>query len=406
MKSRPTFPAFTFPRQTFVHPFSMIAVASLALMSCKSRDFNVSDSKTSPTKPQNQAQNLTSEAQLVEDLPSRAFIPQTKKMAGDIPLKGDLHNICLEAVPKLAFNGKLEKPNLQTLAFFSLLSHISYEDLDTASEVGKLLGFKETVQIEDKTTSSTALLFVHEDYLILSLAGTNDPYDLITDLDLVTTKTLFGFGIHKGFLRAYMGNYASDATKPPKVKHEGIRRGLLDTIQKYGYPNKKIFVTGHSLGAGLSTLFSMNLAIRELTKDGAELPDSCGSLSGPINNVAGVINFASSRVGGHKFAECYQKLLGDKTWRVVNHRDFLPYMPDRRFYKHVGQRVALDADANINYTPDTAEETVNGFFEFLSVLAQGGLGGSVTDHINYYIKMAHALEPKCSEKRIWKKPKP
>jgi Lipase (class 3) len=385
--------------------FSFLLLTFLLFITCKSRNFNLAQTKSSAS-PKDQPELTPAQALLLEDVMSKAFISEAAIQSGLNPLRSDMANMCLDAIPKFTFDGQSLQPDMPTLGYFALLSYLAYEQPNIVLEVAKKMNFNETVLVEDPTTSSSAYLFVHDKYLILSFAGTKDPYDLVTDLDLITAKTLFGYGVHKGFLRAYMGDYDTDATKPAKPKFEGIRTALLETLAKYGYPSKKIFITGHSLGAGLATLLSMNLAVRELTNEGKDLPDNCDNLKGPIQSIGGVVTFASSRVGGHDFAQCYQKLLGDKTLRVVNNIDFLPHMPDHRYYKHVGQRVFVDDTANITANPEIAEETNQGFFTFLKLLAKGGLSANVADHLNYYIKFAHALEPKCPSKRIWKAAKP
>jgi hypothetical protein len=380
---------------------SLATLCSISVMSCKSRSFNLTQTKSAPPPAGGVA---ASQAQLVEDLVSRAFISQAGvqealEQAQDIASGNAKGNICIEAIPKLSFDGENIKTDLPGIGFFSMLSHLSYETVDVANLVAKKMGFSEAVLLEDLSTSSKAYLYVHDKYLVLGFAGTKEPNDILTDIDLLTTKTLFGYGVHKGFLRAYMGDYETDASKPAKPRFEGIRGAVLEALPKYGYPAKKVFITGHSLGAGLGTLLAANLAVKELTNEGKNLPDSCDAVNGPVQSVGGVFNFASSRVGGHDFAACYQKLLGSKTYRVVNDQDFLPYLPDGRFYKHVGQRVFLDKDANITFEPNVAEETKSSFFDFLKVIAKGGLSKNILDHLNYTIKITHALEPSCPSTR-------
>jgi hypothetical protein len=335
----------------------------------------------------------------VDDLASKAILTTSMDIVKkQKPTTGsDLQNICKVVVPKLAFDGKLGEPNLPTLGHFALLSFLSYESLPDVESIAAELGYSKVVPFEDRSTSTTGFVFVHKDFLTVAFAGTEDMVDWKTDLDLVHKRTLFSLGVHKGFLRAYMGEGKSAV---------GVRQSVLDAVTKEGYPAKKVFVTGHSLGAGLSTLFSMNLAVREESVDiGVDVPATCDGLKGLSQNVAGVVNFASSRVGGHEFSQCYNKLLGEKTWRVIYDKDFLPYMPDRKFYKHVGKRVFITKDAKSIETPvgEDQEETITGFFEYMGLLLKGGIMGNVNDHMDYYIKIANALEPMCPSKRQPKK---
>ena len=96
--------------------------------------------------------------------------------------------------------------------------------------------------------------------------------------------------IHKGFVTLY----------------QNIRKQIFDIIKEYDSNKIKIVVTGHSLGAALSTLAGI-----DLIKNGYK------------NSI--VYNFASPRVGDNYFAELVDDSI--KLYRIVNSSDLIPTLP-------------------------------------------------------------------------------
>lgn len=99
--------------------------------------------------------------------------------------------------------------------------------------------------------------------------------------------------VHKGFVSVY----------------EKFRDEIFDILQQNDkYKNKTIIVTGHSLGAGISTIM------------GADLINS-----GYKQTV--VYNFASPRVGDTVFSDFIENQLKMPLYRIVNTADLIPTMP-------------------------------------------------------------------------------
>jgi len=112
-------------------------------------------------------------------------------------------------------------------------------------------------------------------------------------------------------------NDAEDRTKYDEIVSE-----LKDLLKQY--PDHKVYVTGHSLGAALSTVMSFFLCCEE----GIPSPVSC-------------INFASPRVGDKKFLAAITYLEKTKKLRMlrsVNENDLITTAPNIG-YKHVGWQV-------------------------------------------------------------------
>ncbi|MCK5902113.1 MAG: lipase family protein [Cocleimonas sp.] len=149
---------------------------------------------------------------------------------------------------------------------------------------------------------------------IFSFRGTNSKANIINDIR--TRKVHFtAFGkkipikrrvlVHKGIFNTY-------AQKSKHNQMLSMREQLFTLIDQYQTSNKPIsqlYLTGHSLGAALSTLFTLDLALVR-----PKLP--------VIN-----INFASPKVGNRAFVHFYQQQVKTKTLRVVNHFDIVPCTP-------------------------------------------------------------------------------
>ena len=104
---------------------------------------------------------------------------------------------------------------------------------------------------------------------------------------------------------------------------EQLFRGITTANKKLS----RIFITGHSLGGALASLFALDVA--------ASRPDIT------------VINttFASPRVGKSVWQGTYEKKLDLQgvTFRVANYWDFVPSLPPRILgYEHVGQPFLVD----------------------------------------------------------------
>ncbi|MCW5747533.1 MAG: lipase family protein [Alphaproteobacteria bacterium] len=80
----------------------------------------------------------------------------------------------------------------------------------------------------------------------------------------------------------------------------------------------RLFFTGHSLGAAIAVLAARRAAA------------SAG--------IDGVYAYGMPRCGGRTFADTYDAVLGERTYRFVNGHDVVPTVPPTRFgFRHVGR---------------------------------------------------------------------
>lgn len=141
--------------------------------------------------------------------------------------------------------------------------------------------------------------------------------------------------VHSGFYEYLYSKTQVGSDGRNISKSEAIMGRLHELFKKKEYQHYKLYVTGHSLGAALSTLFAFRAA------DNSDIPNK------PVINVS----FASPFVGDQKFRDEFQKreVLGlIRHLRVSNEDDVVPLVPFSSLplpvpmaYKHVGLNVTL-----------------------------------------------------------------
>jgi triacylglycerol lipase len=108
-----------------------------------------------------------------------------------------------------------------------------------------------------------------------------------------------GGNVHHGFLSTY--------TKVGKERSLSLRDFIVRTVSKLD-SNKKLYITGHSMGAGLATVCALDLAVNSPFTD-------------PI-----VYTFASPRVGNKAFVDKFNGTINTCV-RIQNHYDWVPSIP-------------------------------------------------------------------------------
>jgi len=134
-------------------------------------------------------------------------------------------------------------------------------------------------------------------------------------------------GLHEGYHDYLFANTTDTEDAETFTKYDQIKEDVMGLVKKY--PGYKLYVTGHSLGAGLSTLAAFFLA----SEHSIPKPVTC-------------INFASPRVGTRSFLRACQYL--EKTCqlrivRTMNANDSIAVLPMAP-YVHVGFQVTLYKD--------------------------------------------------------------
>lgn len=140
------------------------------------------------------------------------------------------------------------------------------------------------------------------DCVIVSIRGTRDPADFITDLQFIKCRFL-GYGAHSGFVDEFCDLWGPVSS----------RLSIHD----------KVYITGHSLGGGIATLLALALKMHH-------------------NIDSTVATFGSPRVFDSAGADAYNRMCPD-TIRVVHKLDLVPRIP-KIDYEHVDRELHLDDD--------------------------------------------------------------
>lgn len=197
-------------------------------------------------------------------------------------------------------------------------STLAYADEAFAVEWFKKAGL-DTVRFFDKN-STQCFVASNREFAVVAFRGSEVwkrkgktdtrvvAADFMTNADFWLTDWPRGGKVHRGFKNAL-----------DEVWEELF--AYLTALQRGG---RKIWMTGHSLGAALATLAA----------------DRYGE-------VQGVYTFGSPRVGDLRFKEGYS----NRAYRLVNGSDIVTKIPPSGFYMHVGELRLIDRKGKIAIQP-------------------------------------------------------
>ncbi len=218
------------------------------------------------------------------------------------------------------FNNNATSFDLTNAVFLAKLAKIAYINFKSNDFKNQLntLGFDSSHFRTYDKDDTQALIIFDDEKIILAFRGTEPDSlrDWVTDAQVRKTAGVYG-RVHRGFSKAL--NYVWEDMEEEVEK-------LLDEKRR------KIWITGHSLGAALATL-----AMARLNALGEDIP------------LAGLYTFGQPRTGGKNFAKKFNSELKDISYRVVNNNDVVTRVPPRDFgYSHIGQLEYIDSDGEIH----------------------------------------------------------
>jgi len=197
--------------------------------------------------------------------------------------------------------------------FFSLVAKLTYEEVPTAKAAIARWGtdfiiaeeIAQRTEVDNFVYRTKAMILISEasQSIVIAFRGTR-PWSLAEwGTDFASALTCImpenpSVKVHVGF--AYALGLADN-------KENQISRTLLGYIKKH--PKKKLYITGHSLGAALASVFLFACAIIE------HLP------------VEGVYTYGQPRVGNQEYARMMDTALDRRLHRVVNHNDIVTRVP-------------------------------------------------------------------------------
>ena len=163
-------------------------------------------------------------------------------------------------------------------------------------------------QIIVETDHHYVVIFPWQGETIICIRGTDELHDW-HDVNLKAWQTSFaGHKAHAGFVQAYIELYVliTRALHQLDPSSRGLRRPLV--------------IIGHSMGGAVAQLLAYTRH----------------------NLVSQVVTFGQPRVFSPKLAKAYDRVLADKTTRIVNERDIVPCVPGALFFRHTRERLYLD----------------------------------------------------------------
>ena len=217
-----------------------------------------------------------------------------------------------------------ELVNAGWLADFALLVYGDDNFIQTKAAGLIAAGFT----IKFISVGTTQCLVAHNNkFIVIATRGTeiDNLWGAISDwavnlkFDLVQDDS--GGKVHEGFIELI------NRTWP--VIEECVRKIQADGAQR------TLWITGHSLGAGLATL------VAERARRVGNFP------------VSGVYTWGSPRVGDEQFKQKYAMAgLSDRTFRFVNNTDIVRKIPPGDAYTHVGLLKFIDAAGHLHDIED------------------------------------------------------
>lgn len=143
--------------------------------------------------------------------------------------------------------------------------------------------------------------------IVVVFRGSESLKDFVQDIKINKISLGDNIRVHDGFYQQLIENYD---------QLEQIVKKLLEK-----HPTYQLYVTGHSLGGALATLYSY-------------------MLSSKIDQSITVMTFGSPRVGNYKFADSFMKKKNIIHYRITNGRDIITALPIINYY-HTGYHIIL-----------------------------------------------------------------
>jgi triacylglycerol lipase len=187
-----------------------------------------------------------------------------------------------------------------------------------------------------KCDSHSADIVTRGDTAIVAFRGTDDIRDWLANLN-VDRVNWFGGNVHRGF----------------HLAEESLAGRLLEGLPEHA---TKLWITGHSLGGALATLFAFRM-------------QRAG------HNVSGLYTFGSPRVGCRCFAAQHDWLLREKHFRVVHNSDAVPRVPLPLRFRHCGRLILINRHADVIEEPGTLYQSYDRLLGYRADLVRDHLMG-------------------------------
>lgn len=228
------------------------------------------------------------------------------------------------------------------MAYLAHCCSLSYCDKDKISEGLTHNGYEMGEQgfyIANKKTDTQCFIFGDDEKIIITFRGSESQQDWITNF--------------QSTLKNWRGEIRGEVHEGYSVALHSVWAEVEDTVKKLHTGNQSIWVTGHSLGGALATLAAAKLG----------------------NKLNGLYTFGQPRVGDRMFSRSYNKILQNRSFRIVNNADLVTRVPFQLFgYSHIGRLKYFDENGKLHSDTrlswwgrfwDSLDDTVIDIFEGL-----------------------------------------
>lgn len=198
----------------------------------------------------------------------------------------------------------------QTALSLAIACDLAYEKRSKVKATLPSWGYQLTgyVNVQKKPDIDTQCFVMENDEnIVVVFRGSNSIEDWLANFQAVSNPgPLKNTKAHEGF---------QDALYPAVIQ-------LTKLVDLANDGSKKLWLTGHSLGGALASLYA-------------------GMLIENGYAVYGIYTYASPRPANGKFEDKLNAKVIGPHYRVVNHGDIVPHVPPEPFYSHPGKRVIL-----------------------------------------------------------------
>ncbi|AWB68612.1 lipase [Saccharobesus litoralis] len=223
---------------------------------------------------------------------------------------------------EIVLNNNNPQFDVKTAISLAVLCELAYSDNETIVNTCQNWGYANSSMIsvtKGSDIDTQAFVMANEQNLVIAFRGTSDIADWKTNIRAERQPgPLFDTLAHVGF---------QEALYPAVLP-------LINAVNQHRTQQQNIWITGHSLGGALCSLFAGMLIENSIP-------------------VTAIYTFASPRPADKAFANQLNAALNTCHFRVANQEDLIPHLPPEPLFAHSGQRVILKPEQQVCHEHDS-----------------------------------------------------